>query len=164
MDHSHMDHSHMDHSHMDHSQMHHGGTEGGCTMNMLWNLNPTNICIITDKWRITDSFTSLLLSLLAITLIAAGLELFKARVAAYENWAKKQMEAQPKARRSAIQARVDVIRAVSYGVQVFYGYMAMLISMTYNAWVLVALSVGHAVGYWTWRLEQSAVMEGTCCE
>ncbi|SPO26696.1 related to CTR2 - Protein involved in copper transport [Ustilago trichophora] len=60
---------------MNHGGMDHGGGHGSmpmpmpdmCNMNMVWNWDTTNICILTSSWRITTPF-SLYLSLALICL------------------------------------------------------------------------------------------------
>ncbi|OJD29273.1 ctr copper transporter family protein [Diplodia corticola] len=45
------------------------------------------------------------------------------------------------------EKRVKVIKAVLYAVQVFYSFFIMLLFMTYNGWVMLAVAVGAFVGY-----------------
>ncbi|KAJ9479687.1 Copper transport protein CTR2 [Pseudozyma hubeiensis] len=68
MNHGGMDHGGMDHGGMDHGGMDHGTTPH-CSMNMVWNYDTTNLCILSSSWRITTPF-SLYLSLSIIALSA----------------------------------------------------------------------------------------------
>ncbi|KAJ1600065.1 hypothetical protein NDA14_000370 [Ustilago hordei] len=55
---------------MDHGGSGHGGMDMPmCSMNMIWNYDTTNICILTSSWRITTPF-SLYLSLTFIAFIS----------------------------------------------------------------------------------------------
>lgn len=63
-----MDHGGMGHGGMDHGGMDHG-TTSHCSMNMVWNYDTTNLCILSSSWRITTPF-SLYLSLSIIALSA----------------------------------------------------------------------------------------------
>lgn len=48
------------------------------------------------------------------------------------------------------KARVSgalIISSVSFAVRMFLHYIAMLIVMTMNIWLLIAVTVGHALGY-----------------
>ncbi|CAO1621263.1 unnamed protein product [Sympodiomycopsis kandeliae] len=56
----------MDHS--EHSGMDHGSHQAMCTMNMIWNTDPTNLCLVFPSWQITST-TSLYTSLLIIVLL-----------------------------------------------------------------------------------------------
>ncbi|KAM3419531.1 Copper transport protein [Cercospora zeina] len=40
-----------------------------------------------------------------------------------------------------------LIKAMLYGVQVFYSFFIMLLFMTYNGWIMIAVGVGAMVGY-----------------
>lgn len=55
---------------MDHGDM------SRCSMNMVWNYDTTNVCILTSSWRITTPF-SLYMSLAIIMGLAAGYELLR---------------------------------------------------------------------------------------
>lgn len=46
---------------------HGGGMDMSCNMNMVWNYDTTNLCILTSSWRITSP-SSLYVSLTLITL------------------------------------------------------------------------------------------------
>lgn len=41
-------------------------------------------------------------------------------------------------------------KALFYGAQVFYSFFIMLLFMTYNGWVMIAVAVGAALGYVMW--------------
>ncbi|KAI9679943.1 MAG: hypothetical protein M1817_004958 [Caeruleum heppii] len=41
-------------------------------------------------------------------------------------------------------------RAALYAVQVFYSFFIMLLFMTYNGWIMLAVAVGAFVGYMVW--------------
>ncbi|KAK7725075.1 copper transpport protein [Botryosphaeria dothidea] len=45
------------------------------------------------------------------------------------------------------EKRVKVIRAALYAVQVFYSFFIMLLFMTYNGWIMLAVAGGAFVGY-----------------
>jgi len=40
-----------------------------------------------------------------------------------------------------------LIKATLYAVQVFYSFFIMLLFMTYNGWIMLAVAVGAFVGY-----------------
>lgn len=41
-------------------------------------------------------------------------------------------------------------KALFYGAQVFYSFFIMLLFMTYNGWVMIAVAVGATLGYILW--------------
>ncbi|KAF4535184.1 putative ctr copper transporter family protein [Lasiodiplodia theobromae] len=45
------------------------------------------------------------------------------------------------------EKRIKIVKAVLYAVQVFYSFFIMLLFMTYNGWVMLAVAVGAFAGY-----------------
>ncbi|KAH7123850.1 Ctr copper transporter family-domain-containing protein [Dendryphion nanum] len=162
-----MDHSHMDHGHMDHGG--HGGHDMPmpmkCNMNMLFTWDTENLCIVFSGWRITGT-TSLILSLFAIILLTAAYEAIREISRRYDTYAKSVADG----RRSGddltndneesssllhpgrqagkpSEQQTKIIKAVLYAVQVFYSFFIMLLFMTYNGWIMLAVGVGAFVGY-----------------
>ncbi|KAI4726379.1 Ctr copper transporter [Aureobasidium sp. EXF-10728] len=155
-----MDHSHMDHGNMGHGGMDHGGMDHGdmCNMNMLFTWDTNNLCIVFKSWRVTSTF-SLLWSLLAIIAITAGYELIRELSRKYEMKVQREIDALPNDREQSSllassgqsaadkQAKSKTIKAALYAVQVFYSFFIMLLFMTYNGWIMLAVGVGAFVGY-----------------
>ncbi|KKY26247.1 putative ctr copper transporter family protein [Diplodia seriata] len=166
-----MDHGHMDHGHMDHGDMGHGGhgdmdMGGGpkCNMNMLFTWDTTDLCIVFRSWHVGSTW-SLIVSLAGVVVLCAGYELvreisrrYEASVAARQGGVRVGGSGVP-ANNSGIggravvawsareEKRVKLIKAVLYAVQVFYSFFIMLLFMTYNGWVMLAVAVGAFVGY-----------------
>jgi len=147
---------------MDHS--HHGDMDMGdgdsmmCNMNMLFTWDTTNLCIVFRSWRITGIGT-LILSLVAVMALTAGYEAVRELSRRYEARHTSLIEQMPNqtSERSSLLApgssvaaqkkRGKVIKAAFYGVQVFYSFFIMLLFMTYNGWVMLAVGFGAFVGY-----------------
>ncbi|KAL2184548.1 Ctr-domain-containing protein [Thermothelomyces heterothallicus CBS 203.75] len=64
--------------------------------------------------------------------------------------------------REQIAWRAHVVKAILYGIQNFYAFMIMLIFMTYNGWVMIAVSVGAGLGYLLFG-GKTAVTKETAC-
>ncbi|KAL5115314.1 copper transpport protein [Pleosporales sp. CAS-2024a] len=173
MDHSHMDHGHMDHGHMGHDMpgMDHGGQ---CNMNMLFTWDTTDLCIVFRGWRISGP-GSLIVSLLAIVLLTAGYEAIREASRRYEAYAATKGErrngddlrgrGEAAIRRKddldesssllgsgrnagrTSEQQVKIVKGILYAVQVFYSFFIMLLFMTYNGWIMLAVAVGAFVGY-----------------
>ncbi|KAI4720380.1 Ctr copper transporter [Aureobasidium sp. EXF-10727] len=141
-----MDHSHMDHG--NHGGMDHGGMDHGdmCNMNMLFTWDTNNLCIVFKSWRVTSTF-SLLWSLLAIIALTAGYELIRELSRKYETKVQREIDALPRQSAADKQAKSKTIKAALYAVQVFYSFFIMLLFMTYNGWIMLAVGVGAFVGY-----------------
>ncbi|KAJ9669171.1 copper transpport protein [Coniosporium apollinis] len=139
-----MDHSHMDHGHMDHGNMGHGGHQ--CKMNMIFTWSTQDLCIIFDWWHIHSSFT-LFMSLLGVVILTAGYELVRELARRYEAGASQKIQSLPGRTRGEAEQRSRMVKAAFYAVQVFYSFFIMLLFMTYNGWVMLAVAVGAFVGY-----------------
>ncbi|KAK4129294.1 putative copper transport protein [Parathielavia appendiculata] len=159
-----MDHSSHDHHHMmDPSS--HGGMDHGsgsmCNMNMLFTWDTTNLCIVFRQWHITTSL-SLIVSLVAIVLICAGYEALREGIRRYEAMVFKRLDTAPRQNREQVTRRAHVTKAALYAMQNFYAFMIMLIFMTYNGWVMIAVSVGAGLGYLIFG-ESTPVTKETAC-
>ncbi|KAL8304088.1 hypothetical protein RB601_007424 [Gaeumannomyces tritici] len=174
MDHSH--HSGMDHSGMDHGGMDHGGM-AKCSMNMLFTWDTTNLCIVFERWHIRST-AGLIFSLLAVVAIGAGYEALRESIRRYEHYLNKKNEAVPRAddvaetestpfllagqNKPKVTREAHVLKAVLYGIQNFYAFMIMLIFMTYNGWVMIAVSFGAFLGYLLFGGSTPATKETAC--
>lgn len=176
--------------------MDHGGHSGMdhdspmCNMNMVWNWDTTNLCILTSSWRITDTF-SLYLSLTLIALSAVLYEYLRlyirhldARLArslasplvsTHRRRASLLPTSSPAesseigGRRSASMSkprrlsssparsrvggwvrpletsrRTQMWRSTLYATSTGIGFGLMLISMTFNGWVIGAIVTGKS--------------------
>ncbi|CAN9351640.1 hypothetical protein AA0119_g6106 [Alternaria tenuissima] len=171
-----MDHSHMDHGgHMGHDMPGMGGDGPKCNMNMLFTWDTTDLCIVFPSWHISGT-GSLIFSLLAVVLLTAGYEAIREISRRYEAYSKGIMEG-PRddadesssllgpgrnggVGRSAEQ-QMKMIKAVLYAVQVFYSFFIMLLFMTYNGWIMLAVAVGAFVGYL--MFSQSSSTKSVAC-
>merc|ERR1711881_162857 len=49
--------------------------------------------------------------------------------------------------RAQVEQSTKIVKAFLYAVQVFYSFFIMLLFMTYNGWIMLAVAVGAFVGY-----------------
>ncbi|KAL1633176.1 copper transpport protein [Neofusicoccum ribis] len=128
-------------------------------MNMLFTWDTTDLCIVFRGWHVGSTW-SLLVSLVGVVVLCAGYELvreasrrYEASVAARQGGVKIGGSGVPAPGRAVVawsareEKRVKLIRAALYAVQVFYSFFIMLLFMTYNGWVMLAVAVGAFVGY-----------------
>ena len=145
MDHSH--HAAMDHSHMDHGDMGGGGHDMPmCSMNMLFTWDTTNLCIVFPSWRVTGTL-SLIVSLLAVVALTAGYEAIREVSRRYEERLEQNVREAPRNAVAAEEKKGKTVKAALYGVQVFYSFFIMLLFMTYNGWIMLAVGLGAFFGY-----------------
>ncbi|KAL2282993.1 hypothetical protein FJTKL_10320 [Diaporthe vaccinii] len=145
----------MDHSHMDHGNMGdmpgHGGHDMPshgemCSMSMLFTWDTNNLCIVFKQWHIRTT-PGLLFSLIAVILIGMGYEALRAGTRRYEVIMARRLDSTPRQNKAQASQRTHLVKAVLYAVQTFYAFMLMLIFMTYNGWVMVAVTLGAFFGY-----------------
>ncbi|KAI9897457.1 hypothetical protein N3K66_007313 [Trichothecium roseum] len=170
MDHDHGD---MDPGHGDHGG-HSGGGDEMCNMNMLFTWDTTNLCIVFRQWHVRST-TSLLASLVAVVLLAMGYEAIRSASRKYEAAVSRRIEALPN--ESVTEStpfiaagqsqdregqRAHVIKGLLYAFQNFYAFMLMLVFMTYNGWVMIAVSLGAFLGYVVFGHATSATKDNAC--
>ncbi|KAK4449261.1 Ctr copper transporter family-domain-containing protein [Podospora aff. communis PSN243] len=159
--HDHHDH----HAHMDHSTMHADTMpmdgHARCSMNMLFTWDYQNVCVVFRQWHISSPL-SLIVSLLGIVAIVAGYEALREAIRQFEARTTKRIEGAPRHNRDDAARRAHVIKAVLYGVQNFYAFMIMLIFMTYNGWIMIAVSVGAGLGYLVFGGRTAATKDTAC--
>ncbi|KAK9421901.1 putative Copper transport protein [Seiridium unicorne] len=61
-----------------------------------------------------------------------------------------------------VSKRAHIIKALLYAVQSFYAFMMMLLFMTYNGWVMLAVFVGNFVGYIMFGTSTKATKDNAC--
>jgi len=144
----------MDHSGMDMSAHR-------CNMNMLFTWNTENLCIVFRWWHISGPI-SLIISLLAVVALGAAYEALRSASRRYETFVNKRHEELPRRNQVEVSKRAHVIKAFLYAAQTFYAFMLMLLFMTYNGWVMIAVTVGAFVGYLVFGNSTSATKDGAC--
>merc|ERR1711988_1604594 len=90
---------------------------------MLFTWDTNNLCIVFSQWRVTGTF-SLVISILA-----------------------ERIESSPRNTAEAEEKKGKVVKAALYGIQVFYSFFIMLLFMTYNGWIMLAVGFGAFFGY-----------------
>ncbi|CAA9957615.1 hypothetical protein P3342_001458 [Pyrenophora teres f. teres] len=157
-----MDHSHMDHGHMGHDMPGMGGDGPKCNMNMLFTWDTTDLCIVFPSWHVSGT-GSLIFWLVAIVLMTAGYEAVREMSRRYESYAKQTTEGSRgrNANAGRNEQQTKMIKAMLYAVQVFYSFFIMLLFMTYNGWVMLAVTVGAFVGYL--MFSQSSSTKSVAC-
>lgn len=158
-----MDHGGMDHGHMGHGDMDMGSK---CSMNMIFTWKSDNLCVIFEQWRITGTL-SLVMSLLAIVVLTAGYECLRAATKNYEQSHNARLAAFSSAgsRRDSkknAERQGKLTMGVLYALQVFYSFFIMLLFMTYNGWIMIAVAVGAFVGYMAFTADLPATKSVAC--
>ncbi|KZV93416.1 Ctr-domain-containing protein [Exidia glandulosa HHB12029] len=178
-----MDHSH--HHHHDHSAAAAAADAlipGRCSMNMLWNTQIIDTCIVFREWHIRSQ-TGFLFALVVITGLGVLYEYLRIVQANYDRKvavklavAKGKTVAPPSIHLNSEEAPLlsgsspslqsrslskvpstqRITRALLYGSSVFLSFFLMLVFMTYNAYLIGAVVVGAALGHYVFGAEMDA--------
>ncbi|KAK6460527.1 Ctr copper transporter family-domain-containing protein [Scheffersomyces coipomensis] len=146
-----------DHSDMGHhipvqtSDMGHSmpGMEDKCSMNMLFTWDWQNTCVVFRWWHI-KSFTGFILSFIAIVVITSGYEFLKSWFGQWQRSYSNTLSGSAVNTTGAAINRFKLKRSLFYGIQVGYSFLLMLVFMTYNGWLMIAVAIGAAVGNFFW--------------
>ncbi|KAJ2965207.1 hypothetical protein NQ176_g10726 [Zarea fungicola] len=110
----------MDHTgHMDHGG---GGMDDMCSMSMLFTWDTNNLCIVFKQWHIRST-PGLIISLIAVVLIAMGYEGLRAMSRTYEKSIASRVDTAPRQNHDQITRRSHLIKSLLYGLQNFYAFM-----------------------------------------
>lgn len=156
-----------------------------CSMNMLWNTQVQDTCVVFRSWHITGWFT-FVLSFLIIVLLGITYEwLRKLQRALDVQTAQRVTKVNPPVSLSngsggaadeqdstllgaapklyPVPQAARVRRAALYGISTFLSFFLMLVFMTYNAYLIAAVVIGAAVGHYMYgaTIEAEAILAGT---
>ncbi|KAI0929937.1 hypothetical protein AcV5_006774 [Taiwanofungus camphoratus] len=193
---SRMDHSM--HSMMDHSShitmAHSTSMPMRCSMNMLWNTQIENTCIVFRSWHISSN-THFVLSCIAIVALGVLYEWLRVAQRDVDLRIARRLIAEGKGKArttrsgrntpesdsegAGLLTGVPVLktrlgtplplvarltRAILYGFSVFLSFFLMLVFMTYNAYLILAVVLGAAIGHFifgaTMDLEAVGLVDG----
>jgi len=156
--------------------MDHGGGDMGpmCSMNMIWNTQIIDTCIVFPAWRIKNNF-DFVLSFFIIIGLGVLYEWLRLLTRKYDARIARSLIAErpvlsgrssPAPRDEPLLGRnspkyspgpvpvppvARTIRAVLYGLCVFLSFFLMLVFMTYNAYLILAVVLGAAAGHWVFN-------------
>ncbi|KAK5172370.1 copper transpport protein [Saxophila tyrrhenica] len=154
----------MAHTHHDHGGMDMPGDDSPmCSMNMLFTWSTENLCIVFPQWRVTGTW-SLITSLIAVVVLTAGYEALRAMSRGYEERQARMMSAREQrvGGRGSQEKQGKLVKATFYGVQVFYSMFIMLLFMTYNGWIMLAVGFGAFLGYLAFGGGSSSSKSSAC--
>ncbi|KAF9045733.1 Ctr copper transporter [Hymenopellis radicata] len=147
-----------------------------CSMNMLWNIQIQNTCIVFRSWHI-HSNAQFVLSLVIIALLGVAYEYLRvlqrkldshitsfaprsharspsrSREDATLLGGKAVSGAYTSESRFVVPPTYRLLRALLYGLAVFVSFFLMLVFMTYNAYLILAVVVGATIGHYAFNPE-----------
>lgn len=186
MDHAHMDHAHMDHSNADHvhhmttvppasDHGNHGGGNGHGSMAMTFNLAYTNVELLFTGLTI-NSPGEMGGACVAVFLLAVLYEALKIgrEVLLRRNQVTVRYNSMPlggsdgtvlmethKTVGQRMLSSAHLLQTLLHVLQVTLSYMLMLVFMTYNGFLCIAVAAGAGVGYFLFSWRKAVVVDIT---
>ncbi|EIN11437.1 copper transporter [Punctularia strigosozonata HHB-11173 SS5] len=178
--------------------MNHGDHSGHtmpprCSMNMLWNTQIENTCIVFRSWHIRTT-TAFVFSFFIIVALGAFYEWLRMFQTTVDKRIALSMTAKGKGRGGLVSGELPendgdaaeedglltgrrvskaecvtpippaarALRSFLYGATVFLSFFLMLVFMTYNAYLILAVVVGAALGHYVFNpaMDPEAVLSG----
>lgn len=138
--------------------MHHGGDgmSDSCSMNMLFTWDYRDTCVIFHWWHIR-SLAQFITSILAIALLSMGYEYCRF---SFNKWHTSQLasfQGLDGNRSGTTFKTFRLKKLIFYGFQIGFSFLLMLIFMTYNGWLMLAVVVGGGLGNYIWNTEFGAL-------
>ncbi|XP_076658951.1 high affinity copper uptake protein 1 [Halictus rubicundus] len=122
-----------------------------------------NEIILFNEWKVVD-WPGIGWSMLGIILLVTLYEGLKSyRDHLYIETARYSRLRNKRSRTALLFSKVHLVQTVGHVIQLIIGYFLMLIFMTYNVWLCLAVAIGTAVGYWLFSWEKSSGDNIDCC-
>ncbi|CAL8079911.1 unnamed protein product [Orchesella dallaii] len=139
---------------MDHRQHDHGGSEdseGGMDMMAMYFTGGTKVTILFKFWETSNTgvFVASLIIVFLLALVYEALKFY--REVLYERSATLASDRAVQGLLGGIRSNIfksyHLVQTVLHMVQLVLSYFLMLIFMTYNIWLGLAITLGAGVGY-----------------
>ncbi|XP_046817475.1 high affinity copper uptake protein 1-like isoform X2 [Vespa crabro] len=118
--------------------------------------------ILFKGWRTTDwiGMGGSMIGIILLTMIYEGLKSYRDHLFNYTALVNKNIK---KTRIQMIFSMVHLVQVILHVCQMIIGYFLMLIFMTFNVWLCIAVVIGTALGYWlfSWKKLNSDNID--CC-
>jgi copper transporter 1 len=164
-----------------------------CSMNMIWNTQIADTCIIFEQWHISTTFGFVVSCLVVIALgvlyeylrmlqsqvdVRIATSLKRKRNNGGNAATREPLETVPEEEDTGLLSgrsirRAELVsvvppgsrafRAIMYGITVFLSFFLMLVFMTYNAYLILSVVLGAAIGHYVFNqhMNVDAVLNGS---
>ncbi|KAK9299826.1 hypothetical protein QLX08_007278 [Tetragonisca angustula] len=131
-------------------------------MEMFFHVGGTEV-ILFRQWHTRDSagIAASMVGIILLTIIYEGIKSYRDHL--YINTARLRKHRTVSRRSQLLFSRMHILQTVVHVIQLVIGYFLMLIFMTYNAWLCIAVALGAALGYWVFSWEKSSGDNIDCC-
>ncbi|TID30094.1 hypothetical protein CANINC_001318 [Pichia inconspicua] len=151
-----MMHHNSDHSAMK-TSMDMGHNEPGmkmCKMSMTLNSDYENLCILTDKLMVTTK-TQMILAMILVSVFAALFEYYRAFVDKLQHRYAQYLQSGMVTEKERLKYKL--ILSTAYSVSVGYSFIIMLLFMSFNVWVMLAVCIGAGLGHFLCERKSGSV-------
>lgn len=144
-------HDQMNHGDMNHAAMDHGGMDHDmpgmkmCKMAMTLNSDYENLCILTERLMVTNKL-QLFFAMVGIVLFTLGYEYFKLFVDKMQTRYSQFLKSNTVTENERIKYKAKL--STAYAVSVGYSFIIMLLFMSFNVWVMLAVCAGAGLGHY----------------
>lgn len=125
-----------------------------CKMSMTLNGDYENLCILTDKLMVS-SVPQLIMAMAGIALFTFGYEYFKMFCRKMEGRYAQYLSSNTVTENERKKYRLRL--STAYAFSVGYSFIIMLLFMTFNVWIMLAVCIGAGVGHYLLELSCPAV-------
>lgn len=115
-----------------------------CKMSMTLNKDYENLCLLTDKLMITTK-TQMVLAMLLVALFTALFEYLKVGLDQMQSRYSQYLQSNMVTETERLKYKLRL--STAYSVSVGYSFIIMLLFMTFNVWVMLAVCIGAGVGH-----------------
>lgn len=119
--------------------------------------------VLFEQWHI-HTVGDLALSIVGIIVIGVIYEAIKSyRDHLYVTTAKARKVGEQRSRKALLFSSAHTVHTILHACQLFIGYVLMLIFMTYNVYLCLAVVIGATLGYWLFSSSKSNSENIECC-
>ncbi|KAI9368647.1 Ctr copper transporter family-domain-containing protein [Aspergillus egyptiacus] len=135
-------------------------TNASCTIEMIWNWSTIDSCFLSETWHVTTK-AMFAVSCIGVALLGLSLEFLRRVSKDYEESLMRQCQRHaaaqldnplllPGAAPSVLTFRASpiqqIIRAILHIAQFGVAYVAMLVAMSYNGYMIISILIGTFLG------------------
>ncbi|CAK9800737.1 High affinity copper uptake protein 1 [Anthophora plagiata] len=119
--------------------------------------------ILFNEWRIanTQGLVWSMVGIILLTSIYEGIKSYRDHLYIHTKYIQKTKEV--RSRWSSLFSKIHILQTILNVVQLIIGYCLMLIFMTYNIWLCLAVALGAVLGYWLFAWEKCSGDNIECC-
>ncbi|KAK1127183.1 hypothetical protein K0M31_003732 [Melipona bicolor] len=131
-------------------------------MEMSFHVGDAEV-ILFRQWYTRDSagIVASMIGIILLTTIYEGIKSYRDHL--YINTARLWKHRTESRRSQLLFSKIHVFQTVIHVIQLVIGYFLMLIFMTYNVWLCIAVALGAALGYWVFSWGKSSGDNIDCC-